>query len=230
MRELIIVGDFNKDYFGHTKINETLNRYKVIYSNMFCYRWIHTSQVSTFGNDILNAAGVWFAPGTPYLFGSQVLDLIKLLRENNVPSLGTCGGFQYMLIEYALNVLSISGATSEELSPNSENMVIKRLAESLVGKNELLKINNKMSIFNDIYEYTSFEEWYDCNYEFNLDFLEKFDDNNIHFSITNGLNKPRGFELMNHPFYVGVLFIPQINPNIEEYPLIDYFISKLYND
>lgn len=47
------------------------------------------------------------------------LKLIEFVREHNVPTFGTCGGFQHMVIEFARNVLGIKDAELAEYDPEA---------------------------------------------------------------------------------------------------------------
>jgi len=60
------------------------------------------------------------------------LSAIRLAREVGISFLGTCGGFQHALIEYARNVAGIEDAEHAESSPSAERLVIEPLACSLV--------------------------------------------------------------------------------------------------
>ena len=55
-----------------------------------------------------------------------------------MPILGTCGGFQYMAVEFARNVAGIAGAGHEEVDPDTEDIVVGRLACSLVGEERVV--------------------------------------------------------------------------------------------
>ena len=56
----------------------------------------------------------------------------------NVPFLGTCGGFQYALIEFARNLGGIRAAAHQESASDAVHLVITRLACSLVEQTEEL--------------------------------------------------------------------------------------------
>lgn len=66
-------------------------------------------------------------------FGSRGIEgkinAIKYLRENNIPFLGLCYGMQLAIIEFARNVAGIKDATTEEIDPNSKNLVIHTMKE-----------------------------------------------------------------------------------------------------
>ncbi len=53
---------------------------------------------------------------------------IEFARRRDWPFLGTCGGFQYALIECARNVLGIKDADTAENNSGSKNIVIYPVA------------------------------------------------------------------------------------------------------
>jgi CTP synthase len=54
---------------------------------------------------------------------------IKYARENNLPYLGLCFGFQMAVIEFARNVCGLKNANTTEIDPNAEEPVIDVLPE-----------------------------------------------------------------------------------------------------
>ena len=59
------------------------------------------------------------------------LRVIRFARENDRPFLGTCGGCQHAVLEFARNVLHISAAGHKESDPATSEPVITNLACSL---------------------------------------------------------------------------------------------------
>jgi CTP synthase (UTP-ammonia lyase) len=47
---------------------------------------------------------VWALPGTPYVNDAAAYGAITHARTTGQPFLGTCGGFQYAMVEYARTV------------------------------------------------------------------------------------------------------------------------------
>jgi CTP synthase len=54
---------------------------------------------------------------------------VKYVRENKIPYLGICFGFQMAVVEFARNVCGIKDADSREISPGCEHAVIDILPE-----------------------------------------------------------------------------------------------------
>jgi CTP synthase (UTP-ammonia lyase) len=95
-------------------------------------RWVSTDGEEA--RRIDNFDGLWVLPGTPYRDDDAVYAAIRLAREQAMPVLGTCGGFQYMAVEFARNAAGMSGAAHAESEPNGEAIVVGRLACSLLGE------------------------------------------------------------------------------------------------
>lgn len=55
----------------------------------------------------------------------EMIEAIKIARESKKPFLGICFGHQLAMIEYAINVLGIKDATSEEFETKGTNVVVK---------------------------------------------------------------------------------------------------------
>src|SRR5881397_3066331 len=71
--------------------------------------------------------GLWCVPGSPYESMEGALRAIRFARERGVPFLGTCGGFQHALIEYARDVLGILDADHAESNPGAATQLITPL-------------------------------------------------------------------------------------------------------
>jgi len=54
---------------------------------------------------------------------------VKFARENNIPFLGICFGFQMSIIEFARNVVGLDDANSTEIDPETANPIIDLLPE-----------------------------------------------------------------------------------------------------
>src|SRR5437763_4883736 len=83
---------------------------------------------------LAGCAGLWCVPASPYANADGALAAIRFARESGSPFLGTCGGFQHALLEYARHVLGFGGAEHAETSPEAAMPLIAPLSCSLVEK------------------------------------------------------------------------------------------------
>ncbi len=94
-------------------------------------RWLSTGNLEI--DELAAFDALWFAPGSPYKNLNRTLAALQFARESDVPTLGTCGGFQHMVVEYARNVLATDDAQHAEYDPYASRLIVSRLACSLIG-------------------------------------------------------------------------------------------------
>jgi CTP synthase (UTP-ammonia lyase) len=141
-KTLAIIADFNASK-SHLATNEAIAHSTASLGLAVEPRWIDTSQLAQPQalKQLREFAGFWIGPGSPYANMEGALSAIRIARESGIPLLGTCGGFQHIIIEYARNVLGFADAEHEESSPNASRLFISRLACSLVGRTMALTLN-----------------------------------------------------------------------------------------
>jgi CTP synthase (UTP-ammonia lyase) len=91
---------------------------------------------------------------------------IRHAREQQRPFLGTCGGFQHALIEYARNVLTWSDADHAESSPDAARAVIAPLACGLLNDFGSLRLIERTRLAQ-AYGTLQTKEEYLCSYGVN---------------------------------------------------------------
>ncbi|KKU10030.1 MAG: CTP synthetase, partial [Candidatus Woesebacteria bacterium GW2011_GWB1_45_5] len=86
--------------------------------------WVDAEDLERGRQNLIGFDGIivpqgWGARGT-----EGKITAVKYARENNVPYLGLCFGMQMATIEFARNVLGLSGANSTEVNPKTKYPVI----------------------------------------------------------------------------------------------------------
>ncbi len=156
------------------------------------------------------------------------LGALKFARENKIPVLGLCLGLQCMVIEFARNVVGITGATSSEFEPEAKHPVIATMAEQ-VAKLENSQMGGTMrlglyeaklqsgSIVEQLYGSSSASERHRHRYEVNNSYRDQISQKGLVFSGTSPdgnlveyVELPRS----EHPFYVGT----QAHPDFKSRP------------
>lgn len=185
-------------------------------------QWLPTD--SLLGTDVeqkLEAFdGVWAAPGSPYKSFEGMLRGIEFARRREWPFLGTCGGFQYALIEIARNVLGMKDADSAENNPGAGQVVISPVscavpnreagAPKLSGKVTGIRLRPG-SYLQSFYKKDTIEEEFYCNYEVNPDFEWAFVEAGFPVVARGERDEARAIECSEHRFFVATLFQPQLS-------------------
>jgi CTP synthase len=93
--------------------------------------WLDTTEIDQENVERhLKAAHGIIVPGGFGVRGTEgKIDCIRFARENRVPYLGLCLGFQMAVIEFARNVCGIENANSSEFDPKTKDAVIDILPE-----------------------------------------------------------------------------------------------------
>jgi len=147
---------------------------------------------------------------------------VKYCRENHVPYLGICLGFQMAVVEFARNVCGIENAASTEFAPDAEQAVIDILPEQkkieglggnmrLGGKKVQLTAGSLASILYD--NKTEIRERFRHRYEVDPKYIDTLEKHGLIFSgrhpdqpIMQVLELPHAV----HPYFIGAQFHPEL--------------------
>ena len=143
---------------------------------------------------------------------------IRFARENNIPFLGICYGFQLSVIEYARNVCNLEEATTTEINPNTKHPIIDLLPEQkkVVQMGHTMRLGmhkillEKNSIFEEIYGSNVISERHRHRYEVNPEYIETLVSAGLTFSgkSEDGI-RMETLELKDHPCFIACQFHPE---------------------
>lgn len=205
--DLVLVGDRDDAITAHRAIPLALDLASQALSQPLQARWIATDAVGD-GSALQGAHGVWCVPGSPYRSMDGALHAIRQAREAGQPFLGTCGGFQHAVIEYARSVLGWTDAEHEESAGPGARRVIHHLACELVEQSERLAPLPGTRL-HAIYGGQPFSEGYRCRFGLNPDFVAALTAGPLRAAALGPAGDVRAMELDGHPFYVAALFQPE---------------------
>jgi CTP synthase (UTP-ammonia lyase) len=205
---IALVGDYSPKVPAHLAIPKALELARAAAGRDFEWQWFETKSLNTSADKIAECAGLWVVPGSPYANMDGVLAAIRRARESGQPFLGTCGGFQHALIEFARNVVGLAGADHAESAPDAEILLVTRLECSMVEKTSVVRFapGSKLRAAYGAGEAT---EGYRCNYGLNSEYRQVLENAGMRFTAFDEQGDLRGAELPNHPFFVGTLFQPE---------------------
>lgn len=152
--------------------------------------------------------GIWVVPGSPYSDQAGVTEAIRIARENGIPFLGTCGGFQHALLEFARNVCGLGTVGHAEYGSTSDNLIVE-LACSLVGHEGAIRISPG-TLAERIFGARRTVERYHCSYGLDPRYLDVLSAAGLRFSGFDDSGEVRTAELPDHPFYFATLFQPEL--------------------
>jgi CTP synthase (UTP-ammonia lyase) len=222
-----LVGDFDKNMYTHVALNDSIGHCKPHLHFTLEEQWIPTETIDENFLASHPFEAFWLTPGSPYKNDEGVYRLIRWARENNFPLFGTCGGFQYMLVEYARNVLKMSQAGHEENEPANEHLIISKLSCSLKGKSEEVVVSDRQSWLYQVLDTERFTAQFNCNFGLNPVYQKILDQYPLTFTAFSPDGEARAFELKAHRFYAATLFQPPLDSTREKpNPLVLDFLRK----
>lgn len=227
--KLAIIGDFNASFRPHVATNEAIEHSKQKLRLQVEADWVSTDYIIDHFDSIINTyKGFWIAPGSPYKSMTGALDIIEYARLKNIPTFGTCGGFQHMVIEFARNVLNIKDAEHAEYDPYASKLVVNPLSCAMAGQTLEIELNDKTSKVFEILGTETISEKYYCNFGLNPEYQNELDEKGFKIVGIDNLKEARILELSNHPFFIATLFVPQDNSTEEKpHKLINAFLNTV---
>ena len=224
-KAIALLGEFDPTFQPHIATEKATEHSRSALGASVAGVWVSTENISESLFERFSA--IWVAPGSPYKHIDNTLWAIRYAREQHIPCLGTCGGFQHILIEYARNVLGFKDAQHAEYDPYASNLFISQLACSLAGR-ELRLAFSPGSQVATIYESLSATEQYYCNFGVNPEFIPLLKNGLLRITGSDDLGEVRVVELPEHPFFFGTLFVPQIHSTPERpHPLVTAFLKAI---
>ncbi len=151
----------------------------------------------------------WCAPGSPYRSMSGAIEMIRGVRESKKPFIGTCGGFQHAVIEYARNVLGLANTTHAEYEPDAQDPFVTSLSCSLAGQSAWVELSPDSKV-HEFYGVSEIEEEYQCNFGLASGSKKLLEEGGLRVSGVDKNDEARVVELPGHDFYFATLFLPQM--------------------
>lgn len=168
------------------------------------------------------------------------LNVIRYAREHKIPYFGICYGMQLAVLEYARNVLNLKDASTAEINPKANDLVIdvmpdqkQKIKDSDMGGTMRLgewpAELKSGTLVREAYGQKKISERHRHRYEVNQEYVADLEKAGVVFSGQSPdrkLMETMELPKKTHPFFVGVQFHPEFHARpLSPHPLFSAFIA-----
>lgn len=222
---IAVIGDFDDTYAPHVATNSAIRHSADFLGLRAAVTWRPTESLEADPRPVADADALWCAPGSPYRSLCGALAALRVGRENGIPTLGTCGGYQHIVLEFARNVLGFEDAQHAEYDPSGSQLFISSLTCSLVGLTLPVNLQPGSLAVTCYGEHRVHEKYY-CDFGLNATYRPALEAAGLRVSGVDDDGEARVLELPGHPYYVATLFVPQDRSTMQEpHPLVTHLLS-----
>ncbi len=234
---IAVVGKYAEHLDAYKSIYEALDHAGIHNHAQVRIGRIHSELVEREGPErVLSGYDGLLVPGG---FGERGIEgkveAIRFARERGIPFFGICLGMQCAAIEFARNVVKLTGAHSTEFDKDTPHPIICLLDEqkNIVDKGGTMRLGSQPAILEpssrarQCYDTESIDERHRHRFEFNNAYRSQFAAHSMLFAGTS----PDGslveiVELPEHPWFVAVQFHPEFKSQpTATHPLFAGFIE-----
>jgi len=224
---IAVCGKYTELADSYLSIEEALGHAGAHYGCKVNIKWIETTDIEkkkiTVDTLLEGVHGV-IVPGG---FGSRgiegKIEVIRHVREKNIPFLGICLGMQLAVIEFARNICKLDGANSTEVAktqypvidllPEQREVYKKGGTMRLGGQDVFIKKHTKAY---HLFGSTKIRRRFRHRYEVNPEFIEKLEEYGLVFSGNAGDKKiMQVMEIPGHTYFIAAQFHPELTSRLE---------------
>lgn len=218
---IALVGDRSATVRAHERIPQIASRYDDV-----DLHWLSTAELVPAEATAFD--GVWVVPGSPYVDEERVVSTIHAARTSGTPLLGTCGGYQHMVLEFARHVVGVAARHAESPAPSGADGVqastalITELACSLKGRSGQVDVVPGSRAAAALGE-QSFERFH-CSFGLTAADAGPLVAAGLIVSGTSPDGEPRVVELPGDAFWLGTAFQPEL-ADAQPHAVVDAFVA-----
>lgn len=235
---IALIGDQDESVTAHQAIPMAIGLAADTLQIDATIEWVSTELVSA--QKLSQFHAIWCVPASPYKNIDGALTAIQFARRNDVPFLGTCGGFQHAILEFARHVLGFEKADNVEENSETEMPLISALSCALIEKSGEITLAAESQVAayyqsekgqpqKDQSQQSQSEkitEEYHCSFGVNQDYLFIFDGSDLYFSGQDESSAPKILEIPQHRFFIGTAFQPERSAlKNQVHPLVTGFLQ-----
>ena len=204
---IALIGDYSEDVIAHHAIEASLTLAASQTGQDITYEWLPTADLLD-PQVLSDYAGAWVVPASPYASFDNVITALHYIRTHQKPFLGTCGGYQHALVEFARNKLGQRQAGITEIEPDCPMPLVSSLVCALIEETDPV-LPEKGGLIAQTCGTDPLTETYHCSFGLNPDHAFIFDNTDLKVAARAPDGAIRAMALDTHPFYLGTAFQPE---------------------
>jgi CTP synthase len=217
-------GKYTKLEDSYASIIESFNHCSAHLGCKVNLKWVETTDLKD--TSFLDGVDGVVVPGG---FGSRgtegKIEVIRMVRERNIPFLGLCLGLQLAVIEFARNVCHLEGANSTEMDPDTPHPVIDILPEQkeITDKGGTMRLGaypaviKENSLVHSLYHSNEVSERHRHRYEVNPEYHFLIKENGMVFPGTSRDGRLVEFiEIPDLKYFVATQAHPELKSRMEK--------------
>ncbi|AFN84057.1 CTP synthase [Encephalitozoon romaleae SJ-2008] len=226
-----IVGKYGPEFDSYTSLVHGLKFSGASIGVNVEIEWVNAEEYCE--SDLSKCDGIIIPGGFGARGVSGKIEAIRYARENGIPLLGICLGYQLCVIEMCRNVLGMKDAFSEEFQPDGKDLVVRFISDENGVVDKRLRVGGSQVKLMDglVKRLYGGKETIRERHRHRFEVVwEKVQDLRAHglkfVGFSNDGKATKIFELSTHRYFVGVQFHPEFiaRPN-QPHPLITGLIS-----
>lgn len=224
---IAICGKYTKLQDSYVSIIEALTHAGAWLAAKVNIDWVETTNIEK-NPELLKKIKKYDGVIVPGGFGTRgaegKVQVIEMLRQNNIPFLGLCYGLQLAVVEYARNVCGLEKANSTEVDSDTPHPVVFIMPEqknktqkgaSMRLGDHLALINKKSKVAN-MYKATKVYERHRHRYEVNPLYHQILQSKGLKFSgMCPDKELVEYIELPEHKFFIATQSHPELKSRLE---------------
>jgi CTP synthase len=231
-----IVGKYTDLKESYKSLNEALMHGGIANDARVTLVYVDSQDVESQGPAVLlSSVDAVLVPGGFGVRGTEgKIAAVRYAREHKIPFFGICLGLQMAVVEFARNLLSLTGANSVEFDERTPHPVISLLESQaqIQDKGGTMRLGAYACVLKSgslaarLYGKDKISERHRHRYEVNNGYRSRLADAGMMVSGHNpDLNLVEMIELPDHPYFVGCQFHPEFKSKpFAPHPLFSGFI------
>ncbi|PWR75163.1 CTP synthase [Methanospirillum stamsii] len=206
-----IVSKYGKEDV-YLSIKEALKHAGRALSTEVSIRWMDAERVDA--ADLRECDGILIPGGFGIRGIEGKISAIQLCREEKIPLLGLCLGFQLSVVEFTRHVLGIADACSSECGDGTAVITILPEQEGVENLGGTMRLGDWQVTIKpgtrafELYKKPEITERHRHRYEVDPSFISQLEEAGLVFSGTNK-NRMEIAEIVDHPFFFATQFHPE---------------------